>query len=309
MNKVFLIFIGSLLSLLFMSACGEGTNQNVSADNPVKVVTTTAQIGDIAENIGGENVEVESLMGPGVDPHLYQASQQDIKKLADADIVFYNGHNLEGNLQEIFEEINDKTPAYAVAENVPENQLISEEGSSSTDPHLWFDPKRWTYAVEGVRDGLIELDEENESLYTDHASEYIYMLDELDTFAKEKISSIPEESRVLVTAHDAFGYFGDAYDFKVEGLQGLSTDAEYSVRDVNNLVDLLEDQNIKAVFIESSVSERAINAVIEGAAKREHEVEIGGELYSDAMGEEDTEEGTYEGMFRYNINKIVSSLK
>ncbi|MFB5661805.1 metal ABC transporter solute-binding protein, Zn/Mn family [Alteribacillus sp. HJP-4] len=305
-RKVTAILSG--LTIVLAAGCGQG-NSNSGDGEPLQIMTTTAQIGDIAENVAGDQAEIETLMGPGVDPHLYQASQNDIQKLADADIIFYNGLHLEGNLVKVFEEIKNDVPTIAVGENVPEEELITEEGGNSSDPHVWFDPNRWTYAVDEVAAGLAELNEDEAGTYQENADEYISMLEELDQYADEKLQSIPEESRILVTAHDAFGYFGDAYGFEVNGLQGLSTDSEYSVRDVNNLVSLLVENDIKAVFVESSVSERAINAVIKGAADQGHEVSIGGELYSDAMGEAGTEEGTYEGMFRHNIDTITSSLK
>ncbi|SDH82630.1 manganese/zinc/iron transport system substrate-binding protein [Alteribacillus persepolensis] len=307
MRRCFFFAAWTMLSLLL--ACGQEAAQTDTTDDTIHIVATTSQIGDIAKNVGGEHAEVNTLMGPGVDPHLYQATQQDMNTLSEADIIFYNGHHLEGNLQEIFHEMSNTTPVYAVAENTPRDLLLSEENSDAVDPHLWFDPNRWKYAVEAVQDGLVALDANNKDAYAENTQEYIEMLEELDTYAKEQLAAVSPESRVLVTAHDAFGYFGDAYDFDVEGLQGLSTDAEYSVRDVNHLVRLLTNRNIKAVFVESSVSERAVNAVIEGARKEGHEVEIGGELYSDAMGEEGTDEGTYEGMFISNIDTIVSSLQ
>ncbi|UAL46660.1 zinc ABC transporter substrate-binding protein [Sutcliffiella horikoshii] len=291
-----------------LTACSSGANSDEK--ETIQVTTTIAQIADIVENIGGDKVEVQSLMGPGIDPHLYQASQGDLSKLNDADIIFYNGLRLEGRMGEILNKMTEEKPTIAVAESVPTEMLLVAEGEADkTDPHVWFDISLWLYAVEEVKDTLIEQDEENADYYEENAAAYIEELEELDAYAKEQIATIPQESRVLVTAHDAFKYFGEAYDMEVTGLQGLSTDAEFGLNDVRSIVDLLVERNIKAVFVESSISEDSINAVVQGAESRGHTVEIGGELYSDAMGAAGTETGTYLGMFRHNIETIVNSLK
>ncbi|MFB1051156.1 metal ABC transporter solute-binding protein, Zn/Mn family [Paraliobacillus sp. JSM ZJ581] len=303
-----LVRLVGILLIISLAAC---TNKEVSQDaEKIQAVTTIAQIGDIVKNVGGEHVDVLSLMGPGTDPHLYNAVQGDIKKLNDSDIIFYNGLSLEGQMGEIFEKMKDQKPTIPVAENIPKHQLLSDPSSPDIpDPHVWFDISNWKYAVESVRDHLIELDVENKDNYTKNATDYLDQLSELNNYVKDRTEEIPKESRVLVTAHDAFNYFGEAYGYEVVGLQGLSTESEYSVSDVQRIVDILVDRNIKGVFIESSVSERSINAVVEGAKEAAHEVSIGGELYSDAMGEEGTEEGTYIGMFTHNIDTIVDSLK
>ncbi|SFQ02148.1 metal ABC transporter solute-binding protein, Zn/Mn family [Salibacterium halotolerans] len=298
--------------LLLLGACGAGENAGSSGESgggKLSVVTTTGQVRDIAAHIGGEQADVQGMMGPGVDPHLYEPTQQDVQNLTEADLNLYNGLNLEGNMGEVFQNVESETPSFAVAENVPEDMLISGGEDYPHDPHVWFDPDRWAYAVKAVRDAFIEVDPANEEAYKERAQEYLDMLDEMDTYAEEQIHKIPEESRVIVTAHDAFSYFGDAYGMEVKGLQGISTDAEFGVGDVNNIVDLMVERSIGALFVESSVSEQAVNSVVEGAKEQGQQVEIGGELYSDAMGEAGTEEGTYEGMFRHNIDTIVSSLQ
>lgn len=301
------ICIAALTGIL--AACGTEENTSVSEEEPLRILATTSQVGDMVNDIGGEYVEVETLMGPGVDPHLYQPTQEDIGKLANADIIFYNGLNLEGNMQEVFDNVGSETTAVPVAENIPEDMLQTEADSESTDPHVWFDPDMWSYTADAVTEELSSLNAENSGYYEEQGEAYKSMLTELDTYAEEELGRIPDEGRVLVTAHDAFGYFGSAYDLEVEGLQGLSTDSEYSVRDVDNMVNLLVEREIGAVFVESSVSGRSINAIIEGAARQGHEVEVGGELYSDAMGDAGSEEGTYEGMFRHNIDTIAGSLQ
>jgi manganese/zinc/iron transport system substrate-binding protein len=308
MKKIMMVAFSMMLLLL--TSCNAQTASEHSTNGKLKVATTIGQIADIVKNVGGEHVEVTSLMGPGVDPHLYKASQGDLKILSEADVIFYNGLHLEGKLGEIFAKMSKEKPTIAVAESIPKNQLLSDQANpGSYDPHVWFDIDLWTIAVETVRDELIKMDEKHADDYRENAKKYLTQLQEIKQYAQQQISQIPEESRVLITAHDAFNYFGRAYGMEVMGLQGLSTDAEYGLKDVQHLIDVIVKRNIKAVFIESSISEKSINAVVEGAKKRGHEVKIGGQLYSDAMGQEGTEEGTYIGMYRHNIDTIVSSLK
>ncbi|NMH70440.1 zinc ABC transporter solute-binding protein [Bacillus sp. RO3] len=293
---------------LILSGCG--ATKSGSSNDKIVVTTTIGQIGDAVEHIGGEHVEVHSLMGPGVDPHLYKAKQSDIGKLQEADIIFYNGLHLEGKMLEIFEKMNKEKPTYAIADSIPKDKLRKDqEDKTATDPHVWFDIDLWKMALEEVRDGLIEKDPENKEDYIKNAEKYFEELDELKAYATEEMSKIPEEQRVLVTAHDAFNYFGAKYNLQVMGLQGLSTDAEYGLADVQSLVNTLVDRNIKSVFVESSISEKSINAVIAGAKDKGHEVKIGGELFSDAMGKDGTEEGTYIGMYKHNVDTIVEGLK
>ncbi|MGF3103375.1 metal ABC transporter solute-binding protein, Zn/Mn family [Rossellomorea sp. DUT-2] len=303
--------VGMILILaagLILSGCGATTTD--TKNDKIVVTTTIGQIGDAVKNIGGEHVEVQSLMGPGVDPHLYKAKQSDIGKLQEADIIFYSGLHLEGKMLEIFEKMNKEKPTYAIADSIPKDKLRKDQAdNTATDPHVWFDIDLWKIALEQVRDGLIEKDPENKEDYIRNTEKYFGELDELKAYATEEMSKIPEEQRVLVTAHDAFNYFGAKYDLQVMGLQGLSTDAEYGLADVQSLVNTLVDRNIKAVFVESSISEKSINAVIAGAQDKGHEVEKGGELFSDAMGKEGTEEGTYIGMYKHNVDTIVEGLK
>jgi manganese/zinc/iron transport system substrate-binding protein len=308
--KKWLFLLVSVFVVSMITVGCSGTNEGDQKEGKIQVTTTIGQIADIVKNVGGEHVEVTPLMGPGVDPHLYQASQGDIQKLSEADMIFYNGLHLEGKMGEIFEKMAKEKPTIAIAEAIPKEKLIkSADGSNAYDPHVWFDIDLWSIAVEKVRDELIKFDPKHEEDYKRNAESYLKSLEELKTYAEEQIAQIPEESRVLITAHDAFGYFGHAYGIEVMGLQGLSTDSEYGLKDVQALVDTIVSRNIKAVFIESSISEKSINAVVEGAKKRGHTVSIGGELFSDAMGEEGTEEGTYVGMYRHNIDTIVSALK
>lgn len=309
-KKGFLIL---LIMSFIITGCSKGgteTNGSTTANGKIKATTTIGMITDIVKNVGGEHVIVTGLMGPGVDPHLYKASQGDMSKLKEANIIFYNGLNLEGKMSDIFIKMARDKPALAVTDYIDEAALREPpEFDGHYDPHVWFDVSHWMKAVERVRDGMIELDPKNKSDYERNAKDYLKQLDELDQYVRTQIASIPDSSRVLVTAHDAFGYFGDAYGIEVMGLQGISTDTEYGLHDVSSLVDLLVEREIKAVFIESSIPRRSIDAVVQGAKAKGHKVLIGGELFSDAMGDEGTVEGTYIGMVRHNVDTIVAALK
>ncbi len=268
-------------------------------------------ITDVVQQVGGEYVEASGLMGAGIDPHLYKASQGDVKKLDDADVIFYNGLHLEGKMAEMFEELEKRKPTVAVSNYLTEEQLHAApgQGAGMHDPHIWFNVKLWISATEVIRDTLVEKDPSHADYYKEHAAAYIKELEKLDAYAKEQIALIPEASRILVTAHDAFGYFGEAYGLTVTGLQGMNTMSEYGSKDVSKLRDYLVEKKIKAVFIESSVPKKSIESVIEGARQLGHEVKIGGELYSDAMGDAGTVEGTYIGMVKHNVDTIVAALK
>jgi len=300
-----LIFL--IVSVVMITGCGEDSNA-FKDDSKLHVTATIGMITDVVREIGGGQVEVIGLMGPGVDPHLYKASQGDIAKLDDARIIFYGGLHLEGKMTEIFEKMSQKKPVVPVTKNIPEASL-RKAADDTYDPHVWFNVKHWMSAAETIRDTLIENDRAHEAEYRSRAETYLSKLEELDRYAREQVAKIPEQGRVMVTAHDAFGYFGDAYGIEVKGLQGISTAAEYGSKDVTALRDMLVERGIKAVFIESSVPKKSIEAVIEGAKKMGHEVKIGGELFSDAMGEDGTEEGTYIGMVRHNVDTIVGALK
>ncbi|MBT2602768.1 zinc ABC transporter substrate-binding protein [Bacillus sp. ISL-53] len=299
---------GVLAALLVLTGCGNDTAENDNGNGKLDVVTTTGMIGDLVENIGGKHVEVTSLMGPGVDPHLYKATQGDVKTLDSADMIFYNGLHLEGKMTDIFEMMSKDKPTIAVTEDFKENQL-RKVGAAEHDPHVWFDVKLWIVAAEAVKKELIAKDPDHEAEYRENYEEYVLQLEELDKYVHEEINKVPEDQRVLVTAHDAFGYYGQSYGLDVRGLQGINTLSEYGSKDVTDMRNYLVENKIKAIFIESSVPRKAIEAVIQRAGKQGHKVEIGGELFSDAMGERGTEEGTYIGMVRHNTDTIVRALK
>jgi manganese/zinc/iron transport system substrate-binding protein len=275
---------------------------------PIRVVCTTGMVADQVKNIGGAHVEVTTLMGAGVDPHLYNPTPADVTALNRADIIFYSGLHLEGKLAELLERMRERKPTVAVAEVIPMDKIRRDE-HEAPDPHVWFDVELWSLASGAVRDGLVEFDPKHADEYKQSAEEYQSKLAELDANVTEALSAIPETSRVLVTAHDAFHYFGDAYGVEVRAIQGISTDSEAGVRQIKELVDFLVERKIKAVFVETSVSDQNIRSLLEGCQARGHEVVIGGTLFSDAMGDEGTPEGTYEGMVRANVKTIVAALK
>lgn len=305
-----------VVALIIIAACSKVDSSGseairASADNKISVVTTIGMITNIVEVVGGDEVAVKGLMGPGVDPHLYKASHGDMERLNQADIIFYGGLHLEGKLNDIFKKLGNQKPVAAVSQNIDQAVLRSgqDTGGTEFDPHIWFNVKHWISATETVRDVLIKYDQANAELYRNNAAAYIKDLEKLDTEVKEKIAQIPEQSRVLVTAHDAFGYFGDAYGMKVMGLQGISTAAEYGSKDVSELRDYLIENKIKAVFVESSIPTKSMEAVIAGAKQLGHEVTIGGELYSDSLGEPGSDADTYIKMVQHNVNTIVEALK
>ena len=280
---------------------------NAPDTDRIQIVTTISQIGEPIEVIGGDRVEVESLMGPGVDPHLYKATQGDINKLQNADIILYNGLHLEGNMGEVFAKMSENRPTVGLGESLDKEKLLTDE-DGAIDPHIWFDVDLWKEALDVAVEELKKLSPDDADYFEENKQKYFSQLDELKKEAVEKISSIPQEQRVLVTAHDAFGYFGRMYDIEVIGLQGLSTEDEVGLSDIQSTVKLLIEKQVPAVFVESSINQNSIQAVIDGASKEGLEVSLGGELYSDAMGTKGTEEGTYLGMYRHNVNTIYQAL-
>jgi len=267
-------------------------------------------IGDLARNVGRELITVESLMGPGVDPHLYKASQGDIGKLSKSDVIFYNGLHLEGKMVDIFEKMSRQKTVVPVSRDIDRKKLRALDANKSiVDPHIWFDVSLWRETIPVVQGVLTEKNPQHAQAFRENAQRYSEKLDSLYHWVKFEIAQIPKPQRVLITAHDAFGYFGLAYEIEVHGLQGISTVAEYGVNDVTNLVDLIVGRGIKAAFVETSVPQRSIEAVVAGCRARGHEVKIGGSLYSDAMGQPGSGADNYIGMVTANVNTIVSALK
>ncbi|MBL7999177.1 MAG: zinc ABC transporter substrate-binding protein [Candidatus Kapabacteria bacterium] len=294
--------------LLCFVAFFQGCIKQRESSSRLKIVVTTGMIEDVVKNIVGKDADVTALMGSGVDPHLYKASANDLERLGTADIIFYNGLHLEGKMAEILEKLARRKQVVAVAGALPE-QSLRTVGGTQHDPHIWFNVSYWSRIAQYIGDTLAARDTAHAASYKRNAADYCARLDSLHLWVVGQMESIPQQRRVLITAHDAFGYFGDAYNIEVVGLQGISTVAEFGVSDVTRLAELIYSRSIKAVFIESSVPKRSIEAVVEGVRSRGGNVNIGGQLYSDAMGARSTPEGTYIGMVRANVTTIVSALR
>lgn len=293
--------------LAFLSSC-----QNTSHDldkNKLTIVTTTGHIADMVRNVVGDKAEVTALMGPGVDPHLYKASLSDLKQLSNADIIFYSGLHLEGKMGEVFHKLSRTKNVVAVSDGIPKEQLLlADSANHIPDPHIWFDVTLWRFCLQKVKETLVKNNPKDSLYLNQRAFAYDKQLEYLNEMVMEEIASIPEKQRVLVTAHDAFGYFGKRYKMEVLGLQGISTLSEYGLSEITTLTRFLVARNIRSVFVETSVSEKAINSVIEGCKQKGHDIKIGGSLYSDALGASDTKEGTYIGMFKANVELIKKGL-
>ncbi len=297
----------AIVFALTTTACDNLPEQN---QNSPRIVCTTGMLGDAIKNLVGDSIEVPVLMGPGVDPHLYKATQRDMKLLSSADVIIYNGLHLEGKMQEIFSRLKNLKVVIAAGELLPKEKLInSTDYLGASDPHIWFDVNLWSGIVAKVSIELQKKYPERASIISANEKNYLAKLFELDQFCKTSVSEISEKQRVLITAHDAFKYMGRAYGLNVKGLQGISTMAEYGLQDISEMVQFITDNGIKAVFVESSVPKRSIEAVIEGCSQKGHNVQLGGELFSDAMGKAGTPEGTYIGMVKHNVNTINRALK
>ncbi|MFP3921230.1 MAG: metal ABC transporter solute-binding protein, Zn/Mn family [Dichotomicrobium sp.] len=275
----------------------------------LNVVATTGMIADAARQVGGEHVEVRALMGPGVDPHAYRQTRSDIVAMTNADLVLWHGLYLEAQLEDFMLDLAETQNVVAVAETLPRNLLIAHDDyENKFDPHVWMNPNLWARVVLNVRDALIEAVPDAKAKFEANAQAHIAELRDLSLYANKILSTVPADSRVLVTAHDAFNYFGSAYGYEVIGIQGISTQSEAGLNRIETLVSMLVEREIGAVFVESSVSERNVRALIEGTAAKDHEVRIGGTLYSDAMGQPGTYEGTYIGMIDHNVTTITRAL-
>ena len=276
---------------------------------PLSVVATTSMIADAARQVGGDLVDVKALMGPGVDPHAYRQTRTDIVAITRADLVLWHGLYLEAQMEEFMLKLAKRGNVVAVGEAVPEDLLIGHQDYQGRyDPHVWMVPELWTHVVRAVQQALSDTAPEHAATFAANAEAHLADVLRLEDYARKTTSTIPEKARVLLTAHDAFGYFGRAYGIEVIGIQGISTESEAGLNRISALVDMLVNRDIRAVFVESSVSDRNIRALVEGAAAQGHEVKIGGELFSDAMGEPGTYEGTYIGMIDHNVTTIAAAL-
>jgi manganese/zinc/iron transport system substrate-binding protein len=300
------------VALGLLTACSNNTSAKGDiGKRQVQVTTTVGMITDIVKQVGGERVVVTGLMGPGVDPHLYKPSAGDVQKLENADIIFYGGLELEGRMTDTLVKLSSQGKrTIPVTEGIPHNLLREPpEFEGKFDPHVWFDVTLWQYAVKAVNTELAKLDPDSKDLYQKNADAYLKQLDELHAYVKAQIETIPQASRVLITAHDAFGYFGQQYGMEVRGLQGTSTATEASAADVQGLAQVIADRKIKAIFVESSVPKATVEAVQAAVKSKGWDVAIGGQLFSDAMGNDGTPEGTYIGMVRHNVDTIVKALR
>jgi manganese/zinc/iron transport system substrate-binding protein len=309
-----LSFPALAVSLLFLLGCGSAnSNSQPNPSGKLRVCCTTGQVADMVRAIGTDHLEVTVLIGPGVDPHSFRASSADAERLNSAEVVFYNGLHLEGRLSDVLEKLNTKKPTLSLGDELlakfPDHIRKGPEFGGAADPHIWFDAKLWSQAIPAVVETLSKLRPASKAQFVKNGESYKAQLLAIDGFCREQIVTIPKESRVMVTAHDAFGYFGRAYEIEVHGLQGISTVDEANVAAINALIKLLVDRQIKAIFVESSVSEERLKQVIEGCSKMGHTVTIGGVLYSDALGESGSNAETYLGMMRANVKTIVSALK
>jgi len=299
--------------IIFFCGCANNSSDTRTKNGQLNIVATTGMVADAVQNIVKDKAEVTALMGPGVDPHLYKATQGDLTKLTNADIIFYNGLHLEGKMQEIFEKMARTKTVYAITDGLNETSLRPLEGGENSkyiyDPHIWFNVQLWSNTLKGIADKLSEVDKTNATSYQKNYKAYEQALLNLHNKVVTDVKAIPQAQRVLITSHDAFGYLGDAYNFEVKALQGISTVNEFGLQDVKQLVDFITSKNIKSIFVESSVPRKPLEAVIAGCKDKGSEVTIGGELFSDAMGAAGTPEGTYVGMVNHNFSTIISALK
>jgi manganese/zinc/iron transport system substrate-binding protein len=300
----------SLLGVFGLVGCDQMAMADAElSERMINAVTSTGMIKDIVENVGGERVQVTGLMGPGVDPHLYKATAGNVTTLMNADIIIYNGLHLEAQLGEVLEQMAARSVTLAVADGIDQADLLAPpEFEGAFDPHVWMDVSLWMDAVRVVRDKLIEIDPAHAEIYESNATGYLAELEDLHQYVLNQAAQLPPEQRVLITAHDAFNYFGRAYGFEVRGLQGINTATEASTADVQDLAEFIVERRIPAIFVETSVPTRTIDAVRAAVQSRGFEVSLGGELFSDAMGNPGTPEGTYIGMIQHNIDTIINAL-
>lgn len=304
-------WVVAMFAAIGVSGCGEPAAGVRAGEGTarLRVVATTGMVADLVRNVGGDRVEVEAMIAPGIDPHLHKPTRSDLARILDADLVFANGLLLEGRMVDSLERASDSgRRVHLVAEEILERRSVADDDPLAADPHLWMDPAVWVTGIDVVHEALLAADPAGAAIYRENADRHRDELASLDAYAAEVLASVPPERRVLVTAHDAFGWFGRRYGYEVLAIQGLSTESEAGVRDIERLVAVLVDRGVPAVFIESTVAPRHIEALRAGAAARGREVAIGGELFSDAMGVEGTYEGTYVGMIDHNATAIARAL-
>jgi manganese/zinc/iron transport system substrate-binding protein len=301
--SLFLLFF----LLIGLTACA--TPADSANDGTLNVVATTGQLGDTVQNVGGEAINLTTMFGPGIDPHLYVPTESDVNTLSQADVIFYNGLHLEAQMTRVMEQLALRgVVVVAVGDELPADRLIQLEDDTPYDPHVWNDPLLWQLVVEQVRDTLAEADPANAELYQANAAQYLAEIEATHQYILAQIQQIPPERRVMITAHDAFAYYARAFGLEERGLQGISTESEASTADVQELVNYIVEREIPAIFVETSVPPRTIEAVQAAVRAEGFDVNIGGELYSDALGSPDSAAGTYLGMLRHNTDTLVAAL-
>ena len=299
-----------LIAIVAVTSCKVETKQDeIAADGRLQIVCTTGMIGDAVSEITADMADVEVLMGPGVDPHLYKATQNDLERLSDAQVIFYSGLHLEGKIGDVLDNLAQRKHVFCLADGLDQSRFIKmAEFDDAYDPHIWFDVEIWSDIVQVAADHLAKIDPTRAEAYQTNCKAYRDKLAALYEQVQNKVAELPEERRIMITAHDAFEYFARSTKFQVRGLQGISTTAGIGVHDVKELVSFIIEKDVHAIFVESSVPERALASVLEGCREQGHEVRLGGTLYSDALGEAGTPQGTYLGMIEYNVNTIVDAL-
>lgn len=300
----------AIACIISLPACNkESQASDQRKSDRIQITCTTGMVADTVRQVAGDTADVRGIIGEGVDPHLYKPTRNDMAALESADIVFYSGLKLEGKMEEALEYLAKRKPVFAVTDGVDKSYLRAPpEFEGHYDPHVWMDVAAWKSVVGEVTERLSEFAPEQSETFCVNADEYLMQLDELHEYVNRVIASIPAERRVLITAHDAFGYFGRTYDIEVLGIQGISTESEAGLNDINRLVNTIVDRGIRAVFVETSVADKNIQALVEGARAREADVRVGGTLFSDAMGTPGTYEGTYIGMIDHNATAIARAL-
>lgn len=301
------LWLFSLLWIVVLAGCS--TTSASEGDGKLNVVATTGQIADALANIGGDRINLTGLLGPGVDPHLYVPTEGDVRTFSRANIIFYNGLHLEAQMERVLVQMGTRgTTVVAVGDSLPAEQLLDWDSSAPHDPHIWNDPLLWSNGVEAIRDALVAADPPNADFYRANTESYLAKIQATHEFIQQQVARIPAERRIMITAHDAFGYFARAYGLQVAGLQGISTESEASVGDIQELGDFIVERQIPALFVETSVSPRNIEALQAYVRDQGHEITIGGTLYSDALGAPDTPQGTYNGMLRHNAETLANAL-
>ncbi len=301
---------------LCLAGCGPGADPNAANTPQVKpgqsrwkIVCTVGMVTDIVQRIAGEHATVQGLFAAGVDPHLRSSTAHDTGLMMQADLVFFSGLHLEGRMVEDLEAGQKRgRPFYPVTADLLPEDLITSEVAMAHDPHVWGDVRLWIKCARTIADRLKRFDPPHANDYQANLDRLSDEMAQLDDYIRQAMASIPESQRVLVTAHDAFGYFSRAYAIQVRSVQGISTDSEAGVNDINSLVDMLVEKQIPTVFVEASVNPKSLEAVREGAAHQGWKVSVGGTLYSDSMGPPETYEGTYLGMMDANATMIARTL-